>query len=181
MGRDEVHQPEAEGLHARMRRDVEGAMHGGRRLDQALQGQVLRPGGIQGAGGTLHVLHPLHLGQHDVHQAMAGLAGDRGDVAFEGRMVHRMHPHRDARIGPGTQCQRDDERRMFRFAPHRRAVFAIERDVEHAGAELLRHLLLQLQALAHARLDAAVVVAHRQHAGARLGAEEDGAGVGHGK
>ena len=40
--------------------------------------------------------------------------------------------------------------------------FAVQRHVKHAGAELFAHLRLQLQALAHPCLDAAVVVAHGQ-------------------
>src|SRR3989344_2519999 len=52
------------------------------------------------------------------------------------------------------------------------AVFAIEGDIKDAGTELLRHLGLQLQALAHARFDAAVVVTDRQEACLRLGAQQ---------
>src|SRR3569832_740253 len=66
---------------------------------------------------------------------------------------------------------------MFRFTADGRAVLAVERDVEHARTELVDHVLLQLQALAHARLDAAVVVAHRQRNGAGLRAEQRFAGV----
>ena len=62
---------------------------------------------------------------------------------------------------------------MLGLAADRGAVLAVERDVEHAGAEFLGHLGLQRQALAHPRLDAAVVVADRQRDGAGLGAEED--------
>jgi hypothetical protein len=46
---DEVHQAEAEGLHARMRGDVEGAVHRGGRLDQPCSGKLLRAGGIERA------------------------------------------------------------------------------------------------------------------------------------
>ena len=58
--------------------------------------------------------------------------------------------------------------RMLGLAAHRGTVLAIEADIEHAGAELLRHLGLQLQALAHARFHAAVVVTHRQSMHASL-------------
>src|SRR6185369_8116983 len=61
---------------------------------------------------------------------------------------------------------------MFSLTPHRCSVLAIERDVEDAGAELLVHLPLQLQAPAHPRLDTAVVVANRQQTGLRLCAKE---------
>ncbi len=74
--------------------------------------------------------------------------------------------------GRGSQRQFGDQRGMLGLAAHRGAVFAVERDVEHAGAELLGHLGLQRQALAHARFDAAVVVAHRQHDGTGLRAEQ---------
>jgi hypothetical protein len=39
-----------------------------------------------------------------VHQAVAGLAGDGGDVAFESRMVDRVHAHRDPRFGRGASA-----------------------------------------------------------------------------
>src|SRR5665647_1331348 len=62
---------------------------------------------------------------------------------------------------------------MLVLAAHRGAVLAVERHVEDAGAELLAHLRLQLQALAHPRLDPAVVVAHREKPGGGLGAEQN--------
>ena len=61
---------------------------------------------------------------------------------------------------------------MLGLAPDGGAVLAVERDVENAGAELLAHLRLQRQALAHPRLDAAVMVANGQEARLRLGAEK---------
>jgi hypothetical protein len=87
-------------------------------------------------------------------------------------MVDRVHAHADAHAGPGGQRQLGDERGMFGLAAHGSAVFAVEGDVEHAGAELLGHLGLEREALLHARLDAAVVVAHGQRHGAGLRAEQ---------
>ena len=52
---------------------------------------------------------------------------------------------------------------MLGFSAHRRAVFAIQGDIKHAGTKFLRHFSLQLQAFAHPRFDAAVVIAHRDH------------------
>ncbi len=43
------------------------------------------------------------------------------------------------------------------------AIFTIECDIKHAGTQLLDHLGLQRQRLAHAHLHAAVVVTHRQY------------------
>ncbi|GLS13716.1 hypothetical protein GCM10007935_11460 [Hydrogenophaga electricum] len=51
---------------------------------------------------------------------------------------------------------------MFGLTPYRRPVFAIQRDIEDASAELGTQLGLQLQAFLHPRLDTAVVVADRQ-------------------
>ena len=115
----------------------------------------------------------FHLGNHDVAELLAGLAGDGGDVLLERGMVRPDGPGPPrAPSALANASQRHDQRGMLGLAADRRAVLAIERHVEDAGAELLAHLRLQLQALAHPRLDAAVVVAHRQKA-ARLGAEKD--------
>ena len=78
------------------------------------------------------------------------------------------------------QQQRDHQRGVISLATHGRAVFAVQCDVKDAGAELLAHLGLQLQAFAHARLNAAVVVAHRQYAGRSLSALKNVARVLHG-
>jgi hypothetical protein len=83
-----------------------------------------------------------------------------------------MHAHADAHAGLGGQRQFGDERGMVGLAAHGSAVFAVEGDVEHAGAELLGHLGLEREALLHARFDAAVVVAHGQRHGASLRAEQ---------
>jgi hypothetical protein len=52
---------------------------------------------------------------------------------------------------------------MFDFSTYGGTVFTIEGDIKYAGAEFLRHFCLQLQAFAHPRFDAAVVIAHRDH------------------
>jgi hypothetical protein len=57
---------------------------------------------------------------------------------------------------------------MLEFAADRRAVLAVERDVED-GTELGLHL----QALAHAHLDAGIVVADRQLGGQQLAGIEE--------
>ena len=148
--------------------NLEGAMHRLRRLDQHVQGQVGGAVAQQRPFGRLDVGHRLHLGNHDVHEAMTGLAGNLAQIGLERRVIDRVHAHRHAGRGCGGQRQFGHQRRVLGFAAHRGAVFAVQRHIEHAGAELLGHLGLQLQAFAHARLDAAVVVAHRQHHGAGL-------------
>ena len=54
-----------------------------------------------------------------------------------------------------------------------RAVFAVQCHVKDAGAELLHHLSLQLQAFAHPHFNAAVMVAHRQVSRGGLGAQKN--------
>ena len=49
-------------------------------------------------------------------------------------------------------------------------IFAVQRHVKHADAELLGHVCLQLQAFDHPRFDTAVMVANRQDACRALGA-----------
>jgi hypothetical protein len=56
--------------------------------------------------------------------------------------------------------QRRDQLRVFRFAAHLGAVFAIERDVEHRS-----QLLLQRERFQHQLFAAGVVIAGRQHSG----------------
>ncbi|GAB3470340.1 hypothetical protein GCM10011496_03330 [Polaromonas eurypsychrophila] len=68
---------------------------------------------------------------------------------------------------------------MLGFAADRRAILAVQRHVEHAGAEFFDHFSLQLQAFAHPCLDAAVVVTDRQKTCCSLGAKEDVAGMCH--
>ncbi len=49
---------------------------------------------------------------------------------------------------------------LIAFATHRCSIFAIQRHVKHADAELLGHFSLQLQAFDHPRFDTAVVIAN---------------------
>jgi hypothetical protein len=60
------------------------------------------------------------------------------------------------------------------LAADRRAVFAVERHVEHRA-----HLRLQREALVHARLDPGVVIAHRQRRRRVAGLEQRLAGMDH--
>ena len=116
----------------------------------------------------------------DVAQVLAGLARNDGHVVRKRRMVDGVHARCHAGPGGCLLRQLHDERGMRALLADRGTVLAVKRDVEHAVAEFRRQLGLQLQALAHARLDAAVVVAHRQGTGHGLGAEQDLSGVGHG-
>jgi len=91
-----------------------------------------------------------------------------------------MNAGGNTRIWGCAQQQGHHQRRMIGLAAHGCAVFAVQRHVKDASTELLTHLGLQLQAFAHARLDAAVVVAHRQNAGSGLSAKKNVARVLHG-
>ena len=71
-----------------------------------------------------------------------------------------------------TGQQLGDQLRVLGLAADRGAVLRVERDVEHRA-----EFGLQFQALAHARLDAGVVVAHRQGRQRLAGAEEGSAGM----
>ena len=73
-----------------------------------------------------------------------------------------MHTHRHPRRRVRRQGQFGDQDRMLGLATHRRTIFAIQGHIHHANTKLLVQLRLQLQAFAHACLDPAVVVAHRQ-------------------
>ena len=127
---------------------------------------------VQRALGPQDIVHRLHLGDHDVGQPVARLPHDGGDIVGESRMVHRMDARSHTGTGRGLHGQGRHQTRMLGLEAHRSAVFAIQRDVKDAGAELLRHLGLQLQALAHAHLNATVMVADRQKTGLRLGAQQ---------
>jgi hypothetical protein len=50
---------------------------------------------------------------------------------------------------------------MLCLAAHGGTVFTIQGHIKDAGAKLLRHLSLQLQAFAHPRFDTAVMVTDR--------------------
>ncbi len=90
-----------------------------------------------------------------------------------------MNTHRHAGACASLGHQRRHQRCMVGLAAYRRAVLAVQRHIKHAGAELLAHLGLQLQAFAHPCLDTAVVVTDRQKTCCGLGAKEDVARVGH--
>ena len=78
-------------------------------------------------------------------------------------MVHRMHAYCNTRICICRQSELGDECGMFGFTADGGTIFAIEGDIEDAGTEFLRHLRLQLQAFAHPRFNATVVIAYWDH------------------
>jgi hypothetical protein len=162
-----------ERLHTGVGCNVKSAVHSGRRLDQHLQRQVVSASSVEGSGGALNILHRLHLGHHQVHQATGGTARNVGHVGIKRGVVHRVDPHRNACVRCCGERQLGDQRGVFRLAAHRGTILAIEGDVEDAGAVFLRHLGLQLQAFAHPHLDAAVMVADRQLHAAGLCAHQD--------
>ena len=95
-------------------------------------------------------------------------------------MTKGMYTNRHTGIGGGAGCQAEHQLSVVLFATHGRTIFAIEGDVHNANAKFLVQLGLQLQAFAHARLNAAVVVANRQNAGCGLSAKKNVARVLHG-
>jgi hypothetical protein len=51
---------------------------------------------------------------------------------------------------------------VLNFAAYWGAIFTVQGDIKDAGAKLLRHFCLQLQAFAHPHFDTTVVITHRQ-------------------
>jgi len=104
--------------------------------------------------------------------------------------IHRMHPHRDAgsavtshRVGSRLRPVGNGHHHVgvVFFTADRSAILAVQRDIEHAGAEFFRHLSLQRQTLEHPRFHATVMVAHRQRSRCCLGAKENIARMPHGE
>jgi hypothetical protein len=59
-------------------------------------------------------------------------------------------------------CNFFDQMGMLNFAAYWGAIFTVQGDIKDAGAKLLRHFCLQLQAFAHPHFDTTVVITHRQ-------------------
>ena len=94
------------------------------------------------------------------HQCLC-LDGERG-------VMDRVQSRADTVVHVGGRIDEfGHPMRVFGLAAHRRAVLAIERDVEDRP-----HLALHRKALAHARLDARVVVADRKPWREVFGAEQ---------
>ena len=118
--------------------------------------------------GALQIGHAAHLRDHQVRELRAGLADERLRDRVEGLVVDRRQPRTDpSEAVVRADQQLGDQLRMLGFAADRRAVLGVERDVEHRP-----ELGLQLQALAHARLDAGIVIADRQCRARLAGAEQ---------
>ena len=183
VGTDEVHQPEAEALHPGQGGQCVHIAQGAVGFDQGMHRQpgalAVHAGGVLDLGdGLLQVGQMAWLGHHQIGQPVTRTADQGVDVAGKGRVVDRMHPrtHPVEAVVVG-QGQVGAQLGVFGFGANRRAVFAIERDVEHRA-----HLSLQRQRLAHALLGAAVVVAHGQvdrwvaFVDQRLAGQQDGHG-----
>ncbi len=181
MRRDKIHQAKADRFDPRLRRNLKRALQRQRRFDQHVQRQGRAASGVQRLQSALHIGHAFDLGQHQVGQPLVRPPDDALDVGPEGRVPHRVHPHPHARRHRRRQIealqQLDHQGRVLGLAAYRGAVFAVERDVEHAAAVALAVLGLQRQALAHARRHAAVMVTHRQQALAGLRAHQQVAWV----
>jgi hypothetical protein len=131
---------------------------------------------------ALDVSHAFNLGNHQVAQDLAGTAHDGVDIGIKSLVTHRMHTHRYpwqhgrgllARIRMRLKSQRNHHLGMVAFGTHGGPVFAIQRSIKNAGPEFGRQFGLQLQAFAHAHLNATVMVANRQKPGRSLGAQKD--------
>ena len=169
MGRDEVHQPERQRFDARVRGQPLHLLQGAVGLDQRVHGYRRGAEGIEGLGGALDVGHAAWLGQHQVGGPARRLQHDLQQIG-KARVLNRQHAHADAAEAVGRAGQqRRDQVRMLDLAPDRGTVLGVERDVED-GPELG----LQLQALPHPRLDAAVMVTDGQRDGGRLARLEQG-------
>ena len=172
VGRDEIHQTKPKRLHTRMRSDLKRTVHGCRRFNQHMQRQVMGASLNQGLLGQQHIGQRLHFGHHDMHQARTRSACNGRHIGLETGMVYGVHAHGHAGIGGGIQGQLGDQRGMFDLAAHGRTVFTIQTHIKHAGAKLLRHLGLQLQAFAHPHFDTAVMVTDGQLKARSLGTQQ---------
>ena len=154
-----------------MRRDSKHLLQRCGRFDQHMQGQQAPvPGGVDLQQSLLHLGKRLHFGQHDIGQSVRSGAHNGAHVVCEVGMVYSMHAHADAR-GCRLRCVARQRKFveefghrlcLLRLCPNGRAVLAVQRHVHHAMAYFSDQRRLQLQAFAHARRHAAVVVAHRQ-------------------
>ena len=130
------------------------------RLDQRVHRRTLwqadAPRGVVDHGDrALHVVQVARLGQHQVRQPPAGARDERQHVVGEGGVIERVHTRADtAEVVLARQHQFGDPAHMRGLGAHGRAVLAVERDVEHRA-----QARLQRQALEHAVLGAAVVIA----------------------
>ncbi len=179
--RDEVHQPERQRFQPRMRGQQLDVAQRAVGLHQRVQRNLAREphrarGHVHGMDGGLEVGGVARLGNHEVGQARAGVAQQHLQHALELRMAvrHDAGAHAVELVGRRLH-QLGDEVGVLHLAAHRRAVLAVQRDVEHRA-----QLGLQGQALAHARLDARVVVADRQRGGRVAVLEQDVARMGGG-
>ena len=131
-----------------------------------------RRGTQQRLFGREHVVDRFHLGNHEVAEPVSGVARDRGHIICKSGVIDRVYARCDTGLRRSVARELCYKSGVGGFGPHGGAIFAIERDIENAGAKLLRHLGLQLQAFAHACLDAAVMIANRQKTGLRLRVEQ---------
>ena len=155
--RHKVHQPERQRLDARVRGDGKHVAQGAVGFDQRVQRHRSATGRCHGLRCACHIGQAIRLGQHQVGGRHGG-GQQHGQHIGKLRVVHRQQAHAHTAmlvVGAGQQCR--DQQRMLDLATHGRAVFVVQRHVEHRA-----HLRLQAQALAHQRLGAGVVVAHRQ-------------------
>ena len=178
MRRHKIHESETERLHARMGSDLESVVHRQRRFDQHVQWQCFCIDCVERSNCLQHIGDRLYFGHHQIAQAVGGATRDGHYVTRKRRMIDRMHAHTDTRSGLCGERKFGHQHRVLCFTADRRAIFAIERHIENAGAELLSHVGLKREAFSHAGLHAAVVIADRQHDGASLRTQQHLAGMG---
>ena len=154
-----------------MGRDSKDLLHRCGRFDQHMQWQQQSArGGVDVHQSLLHLRQRLHFGQHDIGKSFSSCAHNGAHVVCKVGMVQRMQTYANARcqsLGLGSRNRKllkqvRNGLRLLGFGASGYAVLAVQRDVHDTAAHFGHQSRLQLQALAHARRVAAVMVAYRQ-------------------
>ncbi len=163
VGRDKVHQAEAQAFHLHQRRDIEGLFERSMCLDQHMNRNVTRNACrarclVDVVGHAGHFDDIGDLGHDHVGNPRPGRAHQHVDILLPVRMSRVMDAHAHAVVS--VERAVDETRAQFgvlALPADCGAVLAVEGDIED-GAKLL----LQGQRLEHQLFAARVVVAHRQ-------------------
>ncbi len=163
VGRDKVHQAEAQAFHLHQRGNIEGLFQRGVGLDQHMDRNMPGDAGVARhlvdvIGHARDLDHVGDLGHHHIGQARAGGAHQHVDVLAPARVGRVMDAHADAVVGIERAVdQLRAQLGMLALMADGGAVLAVEGDVKD-GAKLL----LQGKRFAHQLFAARVVVTHRQ-------------------
>jgi hypothetical protein len=170
---DEVHQAEAERFYTRQGGQIEGPSQRAVGFDQQLHRHGLSnaefaPRGFDVRAHFRSIWDAADLGQGNERGSAFGGAQDQTHVVAPMRMVEVVNPHAHAaKVVMLAAQQRCHQLRMLSLAAHLRAVFAVERNVEHRP-----QLLLQSERFQHQLLAAGVVIAGRQDSGRRFAVKQ---------